>query len=58
MPEGPGKGQTVNLDLMLDEYYDLRGWDRETGIPRKETLERLGLMKEIEDLRRMGRLPE
>jgi len=58
MPEGPGKGQTVNLDLMLDEYYDLRGWDRETGIPRKETLERLGLIKEIEDLRRMGRLPE
>jgi aldehyde:ferredoxin oxidoreductase len=27
----------------LDEYYDLHGWDRETGVPKEETLERLGL---------------
>jgi aldehyde:ferredoxin oxidoreductase len=27
----------------LDEYYRLAGWDRETGNPTQETLERLGL---------------
>jgi aldehyde:ferredoxin oxidoreductase len=28
---------------MLKEYYRLRGWDEETGIPRAETLSALGL---------------
>lgn len=42
MPEGPGKGQVVNLDIMLNEYYKLRGWD-ENGIPTKDTLVQLGL---------------
>jgi aldehyde:ferredoxin oxidoreductase len=31
-----------DLDRMLDEYYNLRGWSRE-GIPKEETLQRLGL---------------
>jgi aldehyde:ferredoxin oxidoreductase len=43
MPEGPGKGQTVDLDPMLDDYYRLRGWDLETGLPTKETMHRLSL---------------
>ncbi|MFQ5820216.1 MAG: aldehyde ferredoxin oxidoreductase C-terminal domain-containing protein, partial [Candidatus Heimdallarchaeota archaeon] len=42
MPEGPGKGQVVNLDIMLNEYYKLRGWN-ENGIPTKDTLVQLGL---------------
>jgi len=29
-------------DIMLDEYYELRGWD-EQGIPTPETLKRVGL---------------
>jgi hypothetical protein len=28
---------------MLDEYYQLRNWDVETGIPRNEKLHQLGL---------------
>jgi aldehyde:ferredoxin oxidoreductase len=32
-------------DQMLDEYYDLHGWDR-NGVPTPETLKRLGLDKE------------
>jgi aldehyde:ferredoxin oxidoreductase len=28
---------------MLDEYYEARGWDKETGLPTRETLERLGI---------------
>jgi aldehyde:ferredoxin oxidoreductase len=43
MPEGPGKGQIVDLDPMLDDYYRLRGWDLETGLPTKETKHRLSL---------------
>jgi aldehyde:ferredoxin oxidoreductase len=33
---------------MLDEYYKLHGWDKETGQPKKETLLKLGL-KELVD---------
>lgn len=49
-PVGPSKGQVVELDQMLDEYYTERGWDLETGIPLKKTLKRLGLEKEGKDL--------
>ncbi len=45
LSEGGSAGHTVNqkeLDQMLDEYYDLRGWDS-NGIPKPETLERLGI---------------
>jgi aldehyde:ferredoxin oxidoreductase len=27
---------------MLEDYYELRGWDRETGIPKREHLKALG----------------
>jgi aldehyde:ferredoxin oxidoreductase len=43
MPEGPGKGQVVDLEPMLDDYYRRRGWDKETGLPTSETLQRLSL---------------
>jgi aldehyde:ferredoxin oxidoreductase len=29
--------------VMLDEYYTVRGWDLDTGIPRREKLVELGL---------------
>ncbi|MBE0481214.1 MAG: aldehyde ferredoxin oxidoreductase, partial [Dehalococcoidia bacterium] len=37
MPEGPAKGQVVELHKMLPEYYRLRGWD-DTGVPTSEKL--------------------
>jgi aldehyde:ferredoxin oxidoreductase len=43
MPEGPGKGQLVDLEPMLDDYYTLRGWDLKTGLPTPATLKRLSL---------------
>jgi len=49
-PKGPSKGQTVNLEPMLDEYYHLYGWDVKTGIPTEETLRKLGLEELIKDL--------
>lgn len=45
-PLGPSAGEVVELDQMLDEYYSVRGWDQTTGLPLKETLERLGLEKD------------
>ena len=54
MPRGPAKGQVVELDIMLDEYYSYRKWDLETGIPKKETLRELGLEREVEELERRG----
>jgi hypothetical protein len=35
---------------MLKEYYEYRGWNSH-GYPRKETLERLGLMKYLKESR-------
>jgi aldehyde:ferredoxin oxidoreductase len=42
MTVGPSQGQTVNLEVLLDEYYEVMGWDKD-GIPTKEKLEKLGL---------------
>ena len=42
-PSGPSKGQVVELDRMLDEYYRLRGWDLKTGLPKVAKLRELGL---------------
>ncbi len=42
MPEGPAKGQVVELEEMLREYYLLRGWD-EQGRPTRARLAQLGL---------------
>lgn len=39
---GPSKGEIHRLDILLPEYYAVRGWD-EDGIPTEETLKKLGL---------------
>ncbi len=43
--DGSAKGKTAELGALLPEYYALRGWD-ENGVPKAETLRRLGLMDE------------
>lgn len=50
MPDGPAKGETVNLDPLLDAYYEYRGWDKETGKPTKEKLKELGLEWAINEI--------
>ncbi len=50
-PLGPSKGEVVELDQMLDEYYLKRGWDNETGIPYASTLQRLGLVEEASGMK-------
>jgi aldehyde:ferredoxin oxidoreductase len=40
---GPRAGKTPTPhDRILDDYYELRGWDR-NGVPTRERLEALGL---------------
>ena len=53
-PKGPAKGQVVELDQMLDEYYQIRGWDMKTGIPTYETLIKVGLEDVAKDLSTRG----
>ena len=54
MPAGPAKGQFVNLDPMLDEYYEARGWDKQTGLPTAEKLKALGLKEVADDMKKIA----
>jgi len=52
--ETVSQGQTFTqrtLLKMLDHYYRYRGWDEKTGIPTRETLERLDLGWVAKDLK-------
>jgi aldehyde:ferredoxin oxidoreductase len=45
------------LKQLLDEYYELRGWDVATGLPTRAKLEELGLKDvadELESLNKLG----
>jgi aldehyde:ferredoxin oxidoreductase len=46
--KGPSKGQVVDreaFEQMRNEYYQVVGWDKETGIPTDEKLKELGIKK-------------
>jgi len=49
-PSGNARGETIDTEAMLDEYYALRGWSQETGWPTREKLQELGLDDAIEAL--------
>ncbi|MFC1980974.1 aldehyde ferredoxin oxidoreductase family protein [Chloroflexota bacterium] len=60
LPEGSAKGAVLSRDSieqLLDEYYELRGWDKRTGLPTKEKLIDLGLHDIAKDLLKRGKLP-
>ncbi len=60
-PTGPPKGMMNSpeeLNIMLDKYYELQEWDKETSYPYKETLEMLGLKDVAYVLEKIGRLPK
>jgi aldehyde:ferredoxin oxidoreductase len=42
MPAGPVQGEVFDLSLLLDDYYQERGWDR-MGIPTPEKLASLNI---------------
>jgi aldehyde:ferredoxin oxidoreductase len=46
LPDGPSKGQRIpreELERMLDDYFELRGWDTKTGVPTQQKLKQLGI---------------
>ena len=46
LKKGPYEGEVLDenkFEHMKDEYYDIRGWDEDTGVPTREKLEELGL---------------
>jgi aldehyde:ferredoxin oxidoreductase len=51
MPTGPAKGGLPDLDEMLDEYYQYRGCDRETGYPLESKLKELDLGFVVNELK-------
>ena len=56
---GPRKGAKISKDVMhglLDEYYELRGWNKVTGLPTKKKLYELGLDYAADELNKMGRI--
>ncbi len=53
LQDGPSKGKTVDsgkFEELKDLWYDLRGQDRKTGAPKRQTLEELGLKYVADDL--------
>jgi aldehyde:ferredoxin oxidoreductase len=59
VPSGSLKGWQLDIEKynqMLDEYYDLHGWDRQTSFPKRRTLTDLGLESVADDLEKIGKL--
>ena len=57
-----GKARELTLDRQrygeaLTEFYSISGYDEATGIPRRDTLQRLGLTDVAADLESQGLLP-
>jgi aldehyde:ferredoxin oxidoreductase len=50
--QGGASGYLPNLEKMLNEYYEHRGWSKD-GIPLPSKLKELGLMKEAEIVKKM-----
>jgi aldehyde:ferredoxin oxidoreductase len=57
LTEGLYKGQAIpqsELDGALDAYYQVRGWDRASGVPTRAKLEQLGLAYVADQLDKPG----
>lgn len=60
LTKGPNAGLKLDknkFEKLLDEYYKLRGWDSR-GVPRKSTLEKLGIPEVALELEKYTKLEE
>jgi len=58
---GPHKGEKLDMNKynsMLDKFYELHGWDKESGLQTRKSLESIGLKDVAEKLAKAGRLIE
>jgi len=51
--DGPYQGEVLNLDPLLDDYYEARGWDKETGLQTVAKLKELDLDFIIPELKKV-----
>ena len=61
LPDGVAKGAVASrekMDRILDEYYELRGWDKTRGVPTKKRLVELDLGNVADELSKPGLIPE
>ncbi len=59
LPDGAVRGERISkweLENALYLYYELRGWNKETGIPTKGKLGELGLQFVADELEGLGKL--
>lgn len=59
MPTGSRKGFKVDnekYNTMLDEYYEMHGWEKKTSYPSRKAFNKLGLEKIADDMERIGKL--
>jgi aldehyde:ferredoxin oxidoreductase len=49
LSQGPSKGVTLRIDEMIQAYFKVWGWDETSGIPKRETIEKLGLDKLLKE---------
>ncbi len=59
LPDGDFKGKEIPremLDKMIEDFYELRGWDRKSGIPTERRLQEAKLNFVAEQLRKLGPL--
>jgi len=52
--DGPFKGNVLERDVLLDEYYTLRDWDMKTGLQTREKLAELGLEHVADELAKVN----
>lgn len=50
LPEGPAEGHVNHLSVLLNSYYQKRGWDEQTGKPTAEKLRELGLEDVLQEI--------
>lgn len=56
IPTGPAKGQVCDLEPMLKEYYEIRKFDWETGLPSEDELIRVGLQDVAKELKKKNKV--
>lgn len=59
MPSGKRKGFKIDnkkYNIMLDEYYEIHDWEKETSFPTRKILHQLGLDYIADDLQKIGKL--
>ncbi|MDI7260580.1 MAG: aldehyde ferredoxin oxidoreductase family protein [Thermodesulfobacteriota bacterium] len=57
IPEGPAKGSILSKEAVkktMAEWYELRDWDKKTGLPTRRKLEALDLKDVADELQNLG----